>query len=70
MLPTTLQPQQLEKLRREEGMAKEIQAGNKGYDLLQKMGYQKGMSLGAAQGSGRISLLPMTLKDSKNTERS
>jgi hypothetical protein len=51
-------------------MAKEIQAGNKGYDLLQKMGYQKGMSLGAAQGSGRISLLPMTLKDSKNTERS
>ena len=37
---------QIEKEKRDDGLVKEIESDNKGYALLEKMGYVKGMGLG------------------------
>ncbi|XP_002731571.3 G patch domain-containing protein 11-like [Saccoglossus kowalevskii] len=50
-----------EKEHREEGLQNELSSDNKGFALLQKMGYKKGMGLGK-QGTGRSVPVPIEIK--------
>ena len=56
---------ELEKTLREQGMNKEIEEENKGYELLKKMGYEKGMSLGRPDKSGLLNPITVNFKTSK-----
>ncbi|XP_046577582.1 G patch domain-containing protein 11-like [Haliotis rubra] len=51
----------LEKEKREEGLKVNIGSDNKGFAMLQKMGYKPGMAIGKA-GSGRKEPVPIQLK--------
>ncbi|XP_078000706.1 G patch domain-containing protein 11-like [Glandiceps talaboti] len=53
--------QEQEKEHRDEGLNKELSSSNKGFALLQKMGYKKGMGLGKAE-SGRSEPVPVEIK--------
>ncbi|GAB1599848.1 G patch domain-containing protein 11-like isoform X1 [Argonauta hians] len=55
---------QTEKERRLEGLSVKISEDNKGFALLQKMGYKSGMSLGK-QGQGRSEPVPITIKGNR-----
>ncbi|GIL90969.1 hypothetical protein Vretifemale_18675 [Volvox reticuliferus] len=50
-----------EKAVREAGLSQPLDEGNKGYILLQKMGYERGKGLGSAS-TGRAEPLPLNLK--------
>ncbi|XP_070576474.1 G patch domain-containing protein 11-like [Ptychodera flava] len=50
-----------EKEHLEEGLNKELSSNNKGFALLQKMGYKKGMGLGKEE-SGRSEPVPLEIK--------
>ncbi|XP_065344363.1 G patch domain-containing protein 11 [Cloeon dipterum] len=52
----------LEAERREEGLEKPIGEENKGFALLQKMGYKPGTSIGKSSSSGRTEPVPVVLK--------
>jgi hypothetical protein len=56
---------ELERIQRDQGMNKEIQEENKGFELLKKMGYEKGMPLGHSTRSGPIHPISVDLKNSK-----
>jgi hypothetical protein len=57
---------ELEKMLREQGMNREIEEENKGYELLKKMGYEKGMSLGGRPDkSGLLNPITVNFKTSK-----
>ncbi|KAL8585400.1 hypothetical protein ACOMHN_063178 [Nucella lapillus] len=51
----------LEQEKRTEGLSTAISTNNKGFSLLQKMGYKPGMSLGK-KGTGRVEPVPIQLK--------
>lgn len=46
MLNKTPSIRELEELRRQEGLEKAIDSHNKGFSLLQKMGYKPGLGIG------------------------
>lgn len=54
----------LEAERREEGLQEAIGADNKGFSLLQKMGYKPGTAIGKS-GSGTVNPIPLHLKSDR-----
>ncbi|KAJ9596278.1 hypothetical protein L9F63_027098 [Diploptera punctata] len=50
--------------RREEGLSSAINDGNKGFALLQKMGYKPGQAIGKT-GTGRVEPIPIALKSDR-----
>ncbi|XP_041351990.1 G patch domain-containing protein 11-like [Gigantopelta aegis] len=51
----------LEKEKREDGLRKSLTSSNKGFAMLQKMGYKPGMAIGKT-GSGRMEPVPIEVK--------
>ncbi|XP_065202472.1 G patch domain-containing protein 11 [Planococcus citri] len=51
----------LEKEKRQEGLEKPLESGNKGFAMLQKMGFKPGTSLGKSD-TGRTEPIPINLK--------
>lgn len=54
----------MEKEKREEGLQTKISPGNKGFAMLQKMGYKSGEGLGKNK-SGRVEPIPIAIKANK-----
>lgn len=57
----------IEAERREEGLGTRLSAGNRGFDLLQKMGYKPGTSLGKeGRTDGRLEPVPIEIKSNRS----
>ncbi|XP_064602068.1 G patch domain-containing protein 11-like [Liolophura sinensis] len=55
----------LEREKREEGLASAMSSENKGFALLQKMGYKPGMAIGK-KGEGRVEPIPVIVKTNRS----
>lgn len=55
---------EIEKETRNEGLQTSLDASNKGFAMLQKMGYKQGQSLGKAN-EGRVEPVPIEVKEGR-----